>query len=326
MKHIFRVVLFLASCVLWANDAYVRTAGASLFPLGLEKHKNIQMLSEKIDIELLEGRYLVNVDFTFYNYGPTETITVGFPQWRHRQPTESDFSEFATTINGHPVPFETITPEDPEALGEFLVVTRWYTRKVEFPGNTATHTSVRYSAPYGVYGISESLDYLFGTGSTWKGAIGKIDLHVENDSMRWINRFWIDSQNNFSVTAEGTGFSVALENVIADIGATLTMIVDDVPSFLATMHVVDPTKKWALRDEPLIPSSLKLLNRPQLRILRNLVFAGRGHIFESEEINSWLTTYCKDWYRPLRKVGLEQLSQQERENVEAIQSEEESRT
>ena len=192
---LFIGVLFSLFSV-FANDAYTKVSGGSILPISKTKKENIKMEKEEINFTLYKDHYDINVKFYFTNYGPTETIEVGFPQWKHLQPTEDDFYYFKSKVNDVTTNFTVKELEKPEPLNKGMVITKWYIRSVTFESNEITTTEVEYSAPYGVYGISESADYLFGTGATWKDCIGEMIIKITNTTDDvWINAIRIDNSD-----------------------------------------------------------------------------------------------------------------------------------
>lgn len=161
------------------------------------------MGKEEINFTLYKDHYDINVKFYFKNYGPTETIEVGFPQWKHLQPTEDDFYYFKSKVNDVTTNFTVKELEKPEPLNKGMVITKWYIRSVTFKSNEITTTEVEYSAPYGVYGISQSADYLFGTGATWKDCIGEMIIKITNTTNDiWINSIRIDNSDLGNIIRE----------------------------------------------------------------------------------------------------------------------------
>lgn len=199
---LFIGILFLLLSVS-ANDAYTKVSGGSILPLSKTKNENIKMEKEEINFTLYKDHYDINVKFYFKNYGPTETIEIGFPQWKHLQPTEDDFYYFKSKVNDVTTNFTVKELEKSEPLDEDMVITKWYIRSVTFESNEITTTEVEYSAPYGVYGISESADYLFGTGATWKDCIDEMIIKITNTTDDvWINAIRIDNSDLGNIIRE----------------------------------------------------------------------------------------------------------------------------
>ena len=319
---LFVGVLFSLFSV-FANDAYTKVSGGSILPLSKTKNENIKMEKEEINFTLYKDHYDINVKFYFKNYGPTETIEVGFPQWKHRQPTEDDFYYFKSKVNNVTTNFTVKELEKPEPLNKSMVITKWYIRSVTFESNEITTTEVEYSAPYGVYGISESADYLFGTGATWKDCIGEMIIKITNTTDDvWINAIRIDNSDLGNIIRENNTIVIQEKNVYPKIESEIFLELDRVPDCLVSLRVINPERRWNFRDYIISESKLKFYSTTQLRYLRNLMFAAYGHTFKSDDINQWLKKYCSDWYTPKGTVTEKQFNENEKKNLALIQQEE----
>lgn len=321
------ICLLLATLVILfsinANDAYTKVSGGSILPISKTKNENIKMEKEEINFTLYEDHYDINVKFYFKNYGATETIDVGFPQWKHLQPTEDDFYYFKTKVNNINTDFTVKVLETPEPLNNYMVITKWYIRSVTFNAGEITTTEVEYSAPYGVYGISDSADYLFGTGSTWKDNIGEIVLKITNTTDNiWINKISFGELAIDNVIREGNSIIIKKNNVYPKLESEIFLELNSVPSCLVSLKVINPNKKWYFRNYVISESVLKYYSSTQLRYLRNLIFAAYGHIFKSDDINLWLQKNCAEWYLPKGTVTEKQLNENEKKNLALIQQEE----
>ena len=319
---LFIGILFLLLSVS-ANDAYTKVSGGSILPLSKTKNENIKMEKEEINFTLYKEHYDINVKFYFKNYGPTETIEVGFPQWKHLQPTEDDFYYFKSKVNDIITNFTVKELEKSEPLDEGMVITKWYIRSVTFESNEITTTEVEYSAPYGVYGISESADYLFGTGATWKDCIGEMIIKITNTTDDvWINAIRIDNSDLGNIIRENNTIVIQEKNVYPKIESEIFLELDRVPDCLVSLRAINPERRWDFRDYIISESKLKFYSTTQLGYLRNLMFAAYGHTFKSADINQWLKKNCSDWYTPKGTVTEKQFNENEKKNLALIQQEE----
>ena len=319
---LFIGILFLLLSVS-ANDAYTKVSGGSILPLSKTKNENIKMEKEEINFTLYKDHYDINVKFDFKNYGPTETIEVGFPQWKHLQPTEDDFYYFKSKVNDVTTNFTVKELEKSEPLDEGMVITKWYIRSVTFESNEITTTEVEYSAPYGVYGISESADYLFGTGATWKDCIGEMIIKITNTTDDvWINAIRIDNSDLGNIIRENNTIVIQKKNVYPKIESEIFLELDRVRDCLVSLRVINPERRWDFRDYIISESKLKFYSTTQLRYLKNLMFAAYGHTFKSADINQWLKKNCSDWYTPKGTVTEKQFNENEKKNLALIQQEE----
>lgn len=319
---LFVGVLFSLFSV-FANDAYTKVSGGSILPISKTKNENIKMEKEEINFILYKDHYDINVKFYFKNYGPKETIDVGFPQWKHYQKTEDDFYYFRSKVNNVTTNFSVKELQKPEPLNDYMLITKWYIRSITFESNEITTTEVEYSAPYGVYGISESADYLFGTGATWKDCIGEMIIKITNTTDDvWINSIKIDNSDLGNIIRENNTIVIQEKKVYPKIESEIFLELDRIPDCLVSLRVINPERRWDFRDYIISESKLKFYSTTQLRYLRNLMFAAYGHIFRSEDINQWLKKYCSDWYTPKGTVTEKQFNENEKKNLALIQQEE----
>ena len=241
---IFIVFLFSLFSV-FSNDAYTKVSGGSILPLSKTKNENIKMEKEEINFTLYKDYYDINVKFYFKNYGPTETIEVGFPQWKHLQPTEDDFLSFKSKVNNVTTNFTVKELDNPEPLNDNMVITKWYIRSVTFESNEITTTEIKYSAPYGVYGISESADYLFGTGTTWKDCIGEMIIKIKNTTNDvWINSISIDNSDLGNIIRDNNTIVIQKKNIYPKIESDIFLELDIVSAGLVSLRVINPERRW----------------------------------------------------------------------------------
>lgn len=306
-----------------ANDAYTKVSGGSILPVSGTKNENVKMEKEEISFTLYEDHYDINVKFYFKNYGPTETLNVGFPQWKNRQPTSDDFRYFKSKVNNEEADFIVKELDKPEYLNDYILITKWYIRTITFKADEVTTTEVEYSAPYGVHGISQSADYLFGTGATWKDCIGEIVLKVTNTTDDvWINNISFDEMKLENAIRDDRTIIIRKNNIIPKIESEIFLELNTVPDCLVSLRKINPEKKWYFREHVISETQLKYYSTAQLRYLRNLMFAAYGHIFKIEDINLWLKKYCSDWYQPKEIVTEKKFNENEKENLVLIQQEE----
>ncbi len=165
------------------NDGPVQVMGGSASPKG--PHEFIRMDSEEVKIKLLENSYEVDAVFHFLNTGETTTEWVGFP--KYAIPTH-DFIKFETWIDDQAVQF-TEKSATQSGLRSFLdrifsdgvFDNRWMVKSVTFPGHKFTTTRVKYEAEYQPVAGDDCVYYDYGTGSLWKGNIGKAVFAIDTN-------------------------------------------------------------------------------------------------------------------------------------------------
>lgn len=165
-----------------ANDAVLGGKGMSVYPIS---SPTVQMVSEKVDIEVKEGRSFVSAEFNFKNHGEAVNLLMGFPQGSPPEAEgefvgDRDLHNFTVEINGQSLKVEPRSGIGPEA-SEFsdLKYDRWYTWQVNLgPGETA-----RVRNTYWVTNTFDSsggqlVNYILRTGSVWQDKIEKVELTI----------------------------------------------------------------------------------------------------------------------------------------------------
>lgn len=180
-KNICLIFLLEVTVLLFANDSWVSGAGGSC-SIMLSGDTNVQMVSESIRITLYDDYYSMDISFLFYNHGDDVELNVGFPEYSYGTQAITELRNFRCFHNGVLVPFS----EKPEKYKENYVTKSWYIRKIFFNKTNYTMTRVKYDASYSRNGFFEEIQYLYGTGGSWKGLIENISITIENKSNYWI--------------------------------------------------------------------------------------------------------------------------------------------
>lgn len=176
------MILLVASLVL--NDGWVGYSGS---PRVLGSHPTIRMVSERIDVTI--HRWIAHVDcrFTFKNEGPATSVRIGFPDQGDNDlvgdETRSIYEHFRSYVDNKRVRTELLPKTVPGGsdIRVFQVKTvrfqRGQTRRIrEVYDVDLGSNPIEWPIPPGA-GIQE-FNYVFHTGSTWKGAIGRSELNV----------------------------------------------------------------------------------------------------------------------------------------------------
>lgn len=168
-------LFLLATGLALANDAPFIHSGTPK-PMNGE-HPHLRMVREDVYLKVYFRNYDVDARFEFYNDGPAQTVTMGFPEWAHDYDSKrSGFQRFTTLVDGVPVPTRRIVPE---------VLTRydyraWWLKTVHFNAYQTRHITVRFTAP--VDGTPDgpgfhAVGYHF-TGQAWKGKVRESRLTI----------------------------------------------------------------------------------------------------------------------------------------------------
>jgi hypothetical protein len=318
MKKNIIVLLFIFTLHgLYANDAWVNAAGGSFASLD-GKNQNVQMVSEHIKIDMYENYYEMNIEFLFFNHGNTVELMVGFPEYYYGT-TPSNIREFETTIND-----ERIEVEKRQNADQNSGINLWYVKNIVFQANGYTRSTVRYIADYAGAGSYRGVEYLYGTGSSWKDNIESITVEITNHCDFWLNRTWFRTKNvNYIMERkDNKTIIVKTENILPDVTDTFDVDFSVFPAF-EHPHFGVSERRWRLRDEIIPIGELSLLKKEQLRILRNSIFAYHGYRFNSVDLRNYFEK--QRWYKINENFSENVFSENERINLQNILAEESRR-
>ncbi len=290
---IISLLVFLSSS-LFANDTYFYMAGGQLVPTE-EKDIEIEMKEEVINIVLDQDYYEVTVDFSFYNYGKKTTLEIGFPFFCHGISGEGTISDFKCWTNGEETSFTDLPLVKEWSTNEPTELENAYVRTIEFPAKKTTKTKITYKSTYGAEAPSYSIaKYLYGTGSSWKNAIGKMTIRIQNnmklcypvyvglpkhDSMKMVdNNTWEIICTNIEPSKYTDCITINLGDIFGDNG----------PKILQKDRFFGCRRKLTKGD-------LFWYTKPQLRLIRNAIFAFNGYPFKSQDLIDLFERDYAEW-------------------------------
>ena len=156
---------------------------------------NIQMVSEKVVVDLFKDSSIVTCTFNMKNFGNSKEIEIGFPMmsfynWRDNTADVKD--KFDVWVNDKlinkvniyiPEELKKDVNEDITAINSRLSLAEnenkpWYLWKTKFAKNESVQIIVKYSLPSGVTKLKNYFNYLLSTGAGWKGKIIQADVIV----------------------------------------------------------------------------------------------------------------------------------------------------
>ncbi len=337
LKKILTISLSIFICFnCFGNDAFIYVGGGSVIPIDSplsSSNESISMKNEVIKIDLQKDFYHVHVDFEFYNEGKSQSVNVGFPQWHYGTMEQKDFRNFSTTVNGKKVDFEIIQDGNKTPAHQNDRISQWFVRKIDFPSQKTTRTSIDYECEYGHAGYWKSVEYLFGTGRTWKNPISSQTIEITNnlgaDSI-------INAERTFFIESDKYNRADSCAEITNKNGKIIIKRNDVSPDFFDEFlfeikhnYYYDwpedflSEENFTLANKRLTHKELVYFTDEQLRFTRNAIFARHGNIFSSADLKKYFSSLS--WYKPTHKVELSELTQIEAENVKAIQEEEKSR-
>ena len=335
---LFYVFIFVCMRTL-ANDSSISIQAGSVSILD-DTRTNISMIEEIINITLHSSHFEVTVDFTFYNDGPSEKILLGFPvnmsNFNTKIPENwNSIIEFESYINGKLITEYFIKDEINNLIGEIvrdnnelivgfnennsgshLDVTRWFIREVVFSGNSYTYSRVTYKSPYynrnffGGGGVTLA-KYIYGTGRSWKGNIGKMTVflnHGDNRRVEYINfgqgEYYRRSNiHKPSINLEANGkYRFILNNMKPEKDED---IIVSVRGF--SYNLSDESKYWHFYDDSDYQSDyiwnwdknllyeefsdIGFYTKNQLRLFINTFYAHRGYEFQNPIWKNYFRKY-----------------------------------
>jgi hypothetical protein len=166
-----------------ANDGWFAATGAAQ-PFG-KRHPDIRMQAEDIRIEMRELEAIVDVRFTFKNYGSAQQVTMGFPE-AYGGPMKRGLENFQSWVDGKQVVTrrKVFSADTEERLWRAV-----WLKDVSFNARQTRQVRVRYSANYsGDTSGNYSLRYVLRTGSTWRGSIGECRITVDWTRMKSLSK------------------------------------------------------------------------------------------------------------------------------------------
>lgn len=344
MNLIASLVPLLSLTLAYADDSYVSVYGGALQTFN--EHPAIAMDDEYVKIEIYDSSYTVHADFQFFNHGTATNVLVGFPLGGQEL---NQLHDFKTWVDGAEVPSSDISRSkensEEESVYEEAFPRSWKTKTVRFPSHSTTKTSIQYSAPVGMAGPAYTASYIYGTGGTWHGPIGKAVFEILIDENRLAD---MPCRDRYTLVRREKGrFVFQMQNyepqsldegILIQFGTVGRMIkaaeegswaIDDVLVGRNRYCFTLPgDREWQCRlAEEKLPrikrygcrGDLNYLTLAQLRILRNRVFAEHGRVFEDAQLQKYFEKM--GWYRP-DKNGESALSDADRDWVNAIREQE----
>lgn len=181
----------------FANDGGITLGGS---PRLLGRHPSVRMQSEVVSIDTDGRRVHVVCDFVFKNTGKACDVRMGFPDEGYgaddpdeesdastvmKTPPKTTMKYFKSWINGRATQTKLVRADEP---GHY-----WHTKTVKFGANQTLRVRDEYEQDVtgGVQSYKEGsltaryLGYIFHTGASWNGPIGKTTLRIKFANPKW---------------------------------------------------------------------------------------------------------------------------------------------
>ena len=167
-------IFFALSGAASADDGYTSTTGGAV---NFTNNKQIEMVSERVVIDLRSDDSSIDATFHFKNLGAATTVQMGFPEEAEHGAT---MSHFRSEVDGKRVrvtrhwidkPNEGFEGDDYEAV---------WLKRVKFAAGQERTVRVRYDANNSfLTSGSNWQEYILKTGATWAGRIEKCELVID---------------------------------------------------------------------------------------------------------------------------------------------------
>ncbi|MCQ2578381.1 MAG: YARHG domain-containing protein [Treponema sp.] len=298
-KFLILLMCLLASMSfsLFANDTYFYMAGGQLVPTK-EGQVDIEMKEEVINIVLEKNYYEVTVDFSFYNNGAKKTLEIGFPFFCEGLGGSGTISDFRCWTNDKETSFADYPLEKKWNTNEYTDLENAFVRTIEFPAKKVTKTKITYKSTYGREAPSYSMaKYLYGTGSSWKNAIGKMTIRIKNNlQYRSINGIELPECDSIKIVDENTWEIICTNIEPKKYTDCITVILGDVFGDDGP-RIIQKDSFFASRVK-LSSKGLLWYTKSQLRLVRNAIYAFHGYPFKSQDLIELFEEEMADygWY------------------------------
>lgn len=328
------IILFAG--LLFANDTYFFMSAGQLVPTE-EKNIEVEMQEEVINIVCEQKYYEITVDFYFYNHGDSVDLEIGFPFFCTGLQGSGKISDFKCWTNDIETSYEDFPIEKKWAKDTELE--NAYVRTINFPSKQITKTKIAYKSTYGSEAPSYAIaKYLYGTGSSWKNSIGKMTVRIQNNDLYSrivnlsmpgntpLNRINDNTWEGVYKNIEPSNYTDSISIIFGDLFG------DDGPRILQKDRYFGCRTKLTSED-------LFLFTKPQLRLIRNAIYAFSGYPFKSQDLKELFEERAKwGWFgwdklgedgKPVypvdKKFSEDKLTEIEKHNIKVILEEEQKR-
>ena len=289
LKQTGTILIFLLMAnIVFPNES--RTVLGSSIEVLDNENTNIIMLEEVINITLYKEYYEVTVEFDFYNEGAQEVILLGFPIKATYQPIADErelakLYNFESYINGILLPEYTVREESTEDRF-YITTTTWFLREVVFPANSHTYSRVTYRAPYNHAGFFKSAGYIYGTGRSWKGNIGRMTIFVNHEDDIIIDGVSFRNGHSPNFTWVGNGkYQYVMENFNPELDSSIHIGITPFDIYGQYRHEFgDWAEGWIWNEHLLYrnENDIRLFTKNQIRLFINFFYALHGYNFRNE--------------------------------------------
>ena len=267
------------------------------------------MVKEKIFIKAHRESCEVFCNFWFYNYGKSNFLTVGFPDYVENIAVESKpIRNFTAYVNGNQQEIMTAKQIITEKHGENSYK-YWYVWYTNFPSRDTVYIENTYSGDWGGSICTRFFHYDIGTGRTWYKDIGAGEIIIDYSDVASDNFLIKDRYSNLTD-----------EITIIEREDSLVFTFNDLIPQQYQVISIEFLSYWNFRipDYEFIKKEYQKLiaDKKTARLMRNEIFARHGYLFTDPELKAYFGK--KKWYKPNQKFTFDDLNTSEKQAVTII--------
>jgi hypothetical protein len=167
-----------------ANDVDVKGAGGSWRPADGE-NPSVQMVRERVRVDVYRTHYHVTADFEFLNHGPATTVHMGFPERGDGAGERVAFRNFVTLVDGRGARVRRVvsTPGVDEARDPDSYLALWI-KQVPFGARQRRRVRVSYDAEPGSTALLGPFASYEFSGQNWNGRVEESAVTVARHAFR----------------------------------------------------------------------------------------------------------------------------------------------
>jgi len=187
------------------------------------------------------------------------------------------------------------------------------------------HYKADYASTYTWSDIVYGVHYLYGTGSTWKDKIDQMNIEIVNHNNFWLlGTFFREKYDYKMERINDNTINIQLKDISLDYYEAFSIALVNLYEFDFGFWIDSKEEtRWELRRRILTNNELVLLNKEQLRILRNSIYATNGYSFRSTDLQVYFSK--KNWYKVNPNFSERSFFENEKINLDNISKEENRR-
>ncbi len=190
MRTVLLPALALATTLAVADDGWLGYPGK---PKQFNAKPTVRMASERVTVVIHRWHADVRCEFVFENHGPATTVKMGFPDFHSSgelgKKAITIYDRFNSYVDGVRVRTKLEPKVYQQSMESMSAPAAFQTKSVHFGRHQVRRVNEVYRVSLGSLALSgttpnahypaiKAFDYIFHTGSTWNGPIGKAAMTI----------------------------------------------------------------------------------------------------------------------------------------------------